>query len=254
MDDVTAHTPAASVRGGKDDLNKGGKGESNRGTSSVANTADLNKTSSNVSELLAAIPEPTKKGQPQEEEEKHLKLVKPRHFDEYTYHIPRIELKSGVVVSQKLSYIMNEALSDLGLRNILSIDFWITLIILLLTLWIRAFLHTFGSWILLKFANASVNTFDPMMYFFSNKLIYYRYGFNLAYSTRNVGIIIGVIIMGNIFNILVFGVLAFLAWFVQRRIKKAPKLIYKFVAAYGISLIFDYLLIAIVDICKRVLL
>ncbi len=110
-----------------------------------------------------------RRGQGQEAEKakrKHKRLTKPRHFDEYSYHIPHIELKSGVIVSQKVRYIMDEALSDLGFRNVMSIDFWISLIILLLTMWIRAYMHTFGSWIILKLTDTPITEFEPMMYNF----------------------------------------------------------------------------------------
>jgi len=61
-----------------------------------------------------------------------------------------------------------------------------------------------------------------------------------------------VILFGNLFNTIIFGLLILLAWGLQRWLKKAPTLIYKFVASYGIALIFDWLLIAIVDIARLV--
>lgn len=98
------------------------------------------------------------------ENAKRPKLIKPSDFDSYSFNIPHIELKSNVVVSQKLLYIMNEALSDLGFRNIATADFWLSLIILLLALWIRAYLHAFGSWLLLIMLGVPVTSFSPMMY------------------------------------------------------------------------------------------
>ena len=102
-----------------------------------------------------------------EPSEKYHKLTKPKHYDEYTYHIPHVELKTSVDASQKLKYILNEALSDLGFHNVMSIEFWISLLILMLTMWIRAFMHTFGSWMLLKITGTPVTTFDPKMYFYA---------------------------------------------------------------------------------------
>lgn len=97
------------------------------------------------------------------EDSEHPRLLKPSHFDEYSFNIPHIELKSNVVVSQKLYYMLNEALSDLGFRNIKSVDFWLSLIILLLAMWIRAYLHAFGSWLMLIMIGIPVTSFTPMM-------------------------------------------------------------------------------------------
>lgn len=102
---------------------------------------------------------------PEKATSRHKKLTKARHFDQYSFSVPHIELKADTLVSKKFKYILDEALSDLGFRNIMSIEFWISLIILLLTIWIRAYLHTFGSWILLKMGGIPVSHFDTMMYF-----------------------------------------------------------------------------------------
>ena len=171
---------------------------------------------------------------------KHLTL--PRHFDKYTYHIPRIELKS-TMISQKLSYLMDEALSDLGFRNVASIEFWISLMVLLVTLWIRSYMHSFGSWLILIMTGTPVTAFDTMLY-----------GFNLGYATRNVGVLVGVVLFGNLFNTLLFIVLIMFSWSLQRCLKRAPKLIYKFVASYGITTVVDYFFVAMVDICRLVIL
>ncbi len=178
------------------------------------------------------------------------RLIKPRDFDSYTYHVPHIELKSSVMVSQKLLYIFDEAMSDLGFRNLRSINFWISLLVLIMAMWSRAYMHTFGSWVLLKLASVAISTFDPMMYLSCSDLD--RYGFALEYATRNVGVELGVILCGNLFNTLIFSLLILLSWSFQRFSRRAPRMVYKFVASYGIATIFDFLLIGIVDIIRCV--
>lgn len=93
------------------------------------------------------------------------KLLSQSDFDRYTFHIPHIDLKSNKTVRKKLKYVMHEALSDLGLYNLKNIEFWLSLLVLIMLLWLRSFTHTFGSWLLLKMAGAAVNEFEPKLYF-----------------------------------------------------------------------------------------
>lgn len=95
--------------------------------------------------------------------DKYEKLIGPSDFDKYTYNIPHIELKSDTIVKRKFRYVMYEALSDLGFYNLRSSEFWISLLILLIVLWIRAFIHTFGSWIILKITGVSTDEFEPRL-------------------------------------------------------------------------------------------
>jgi hypothetical protein len=164
------------------------------------------------------------------------RLVRARDFDEYTYYIPRVELKSGVMVSHKLLYIIDEALSGLGFQNVCGLEFWMSLSILLLAMWIRAYIHTFGSWLYLKAAGVPVNQFDLNVY-----------GLKLGYASERVGDDLGVMMLGNLGNTCVFCLLALMAWLLQLRLRRLPQLLYKFVASYGIALVLDSLLLAIVD-------
>lgn len=67
------------------------------------------------------------------------------------------------------------------------------------------------------------------------------------------GYLLGVIFGGNAFNTLVFCILMLLTWLLQLKLRKAPRLLYKFVASYGIAIIFDFFLLMIVDIIRLVL-
>lgn len=91
-------------------------------------------------------------------------LYTPNEFDEYTFNIHHIDLKSDAVVTRKFYYVVNEALSDLGFNSLRSLNFWISLLILVAVLWIRAYIHTFGSWVLLKMSGTAVNVFTPKLY------------------------------------------------------------------------------------------
>ncbi len=94
-----------------------------------------------------------------------MKAKKPVPFMEYTYHIPR-SIDRNPKVSDKIQYVVDEAISDLGFSNILSFDFWISMIILFLAVWIRGYLHNFGYWILLQMVGIPVTIFSPTLYAF----------------------------------------------------------------------------------------
>lgn len=134
-------------------------------------TLQFDKKKDIIDDLLKSpsdIEDEEEEAKDKQKKRKRKRLAKARDFDEYSYNIPHIELKSNVVVSQKLMYILNEALSDLGFNNILSVNFWLSLIILLLAMWVRAFLHIFGSWLMLEMLGIPVTTFTPMMYLIFN--------------------------------------------------------------------------------------
>jgi hypothetical protein len=91
-------------------------------------------------------------------------LYTPNAYDEYTFNVHHIDLKSGALVLHKLYYVVNEALSDFGFYSLSSLNFWISFIILIAILWIRFYIHTFGSWIFLKMTGTGINAFDSTLY------------------------------------------------------------------------------------------
>lgn len=62
----------------------------------------------------------------------------------------------------------------------------------------------------------------------------------------------GVLICGNLLNMVLFGLLVLLVWGLQKWTRKVPKLAYKFVDSFGIALILDFVLIFLVDLIKLV--
>ena len=69
-----------------------------------------------------------------------------------------------------------------------------------------------------------------------------------------VGAEIGIILIGNEFVTLVYIFLILVLIFLQRFVGSAPNIMYRFVAAFGISVVADFLLLAIVDIATDVML
>lgn len=116
-----------------------------------------------IAELLKEDDEDDEFGNPIGRKKDYKPLEKPEDFDLYTYHIPRHEFKSRVSFTNQIGYIMDEILADLGFRNVMSLEFWISVVILLLAMWFRAYLHTFGSWIFLVVAKIPITSFSPLL-------------------------------------------------------------------------------------------
>ncbi len=104
-----------------------------------------------------------------DKEKFYLGIQNPDDYDQYSYACKiiilylkvsrRNEVRSLHMTSQKLNYILDEVLADLGFTNACSVEFWLSLIILFLAMWIRLYIHYFGSWIYLKLAGVPVTSF-----------------------------------------------------------------------------------------------
>ncbi len=86
------------------------------------------------------------------------------------------------------------------------------------------------------------------MLLFLLNLFHVRYGFKTRYTATVIGQEVGVILVGNMFNTLIFCILAFFALGLQKLIERAPKLVYKIVSSYGIATVFDFILVGILDV------
>jgi len=131
---------------------------------SVLETTDRLLNNEPTKEVVA-VKKPEKKKKKHKDYDKYEKLMTPDDLDRYTYNIPYIDIKSDKIIGKKFRYVMHEALSDLGLYNAKSVVFWITSLVLLTMIWIRAYTHTFGSWIILRIAGVSNDEFEPRLYF-----------------------------------------------------------------------------------------
>jgi len=89
-------------------------------------------------------------------------LSKPEYYSSFSFNIPKT-LETNIHFGHKITYLWEEAMSDLGFTNIATIEFWISLMILIVTLWIRQYLHIFGSWLFLLANKTPINKFTPMM-------------------------------------------------------------------------------------------
>lgn len=98
------------------------------------------------------------------------RLADPDYLPSFTFHIPKRPEPTSRVWN-KIRYVLEEALPDLALQSVATHDFWISFMVLITAAWIRAFLHTFGSWLLLLALRTEISVFSPMMYIISHRTV-----------------------------------------------------------------------------------
>lgn len=202
---------------------------------------DQNQMNAKLSNLLKEEDSDSDFGNPHGKKTEYIPLEKFEDFEPYNFHIPHLDFKSRASFTNQVGYIMEEILADLGFRNVMSCEFWGSLIILLLAMWLRAYLHPFGSWIFLIMDGIPITTFNPLLY-----------GFDLNYPPNTIGVEIGVILFGNIFVTIVFLFFIFMCWLLEKILGGNPNIIYRFVAAFGISTVADFILLMVVDLATSV--
>ena len=148
--------------------------------------------------------------------------------------------------------MIEQIFGDLGFRNVLTWNFFLCLIILLIMMWIRIYSHYLGSWIFLKLAEVPITTYDLKLYKIYIYIYIYRFTVDLDYPMTRVGFEIGVILCGNIFNILIFNCVMFLAWLFQKLKIGLAGIFYKIISSFGIAVLADFFLILVIDCAIQV--
>jgi len=162
-------------------------------------------------------------------------------FEEFSFAIARqTGLSTAHSTYHKVKYLFEEVFTDLGFQQMLSANFWITIVLFILTLWIVIYGHYLGQYFWLYVFNVPISTF---------KSEWYR--FELEYSRTAVRNDIVAIIAGPASCELFFCFLWLVTWAFQRLLGDFPKLGSKFVATLGILTVFDFLIILIADCLAR---
>jgi hypothetical protein len=125
------------------------------------------------------------------------------------------------------------------MNNVYTMEFWISLMILIVTLWARIYIHYIGMYIMLSILGVPITEFVPKLYYMK-----------LVYPMTKVANEVGAIFAGNFLNSIVFGLLMLLSALVKIGRSTMPKYISKFIASYGIAVLLDFFLIALVDLAN----
>lgn len=74
------------------------------------------------------------------------------HLEHYHYAVnQKFDFKTRNITKKKLVYIFTEALTDLGFKNINSVELQVTLFVILMVFWFRIYMHYLGQlvWLLI---------------------------------------------------------------------------------------------------------
>ncbi|XP_074656241.1 uncharacterized protein LOC141909627 [Tubulanus polymorphus] len=139
---------------------------------------------------------------------------------------------------EKLDYVTRMFLSELGLSQWRSAEFWTMIFLFVFVFFLRIFVHYILQWVLLMAIGIPVNKFE-----------YVGYTVNLNYQSTLLKTKeeIAIVILGCLGNIIVFCLLICISYACQKILSSFPDLGSKFILVYGISTFLDAILIAVVD-------
>lgn len=168
-------------------------------------------------------------------------------FENYTYSVNA----AGVMDSarhqrfhtqRKLHYLRHELLVDLGFSNWYTLEFWRLVTMLLLTCWVRVYVHYVTQWLFLRGNRIPVYDFQPR---WTTCLVKYTWQ-SVATHTE-----IGLLLVGVLGNAFVFTILSALAASCQRFVGELPAFGSNFIVCVGIATVLDPFLILLVDVLSH---
>ncbi|XP_071854026.1 uncharacterized protein [Apostichopus japonicus] len=139
---------------------------------------------------------------------------------------------------EKIQYVSRQILSEMGLSQWRSREFWTLVLLLCLVFFIRMYLHYIGQWAFLNIINIPVSRFD-----FHPYTVSLNYQSSLLHTREEVA----VVLLGPATNILILSILVLMCWLTQKTIGNFPDLFCKFIMVYAILTFLDPILIAVVD-------
>jgi hypothetical protein len=158
------------------------------------------------------------------------KEIRDEHDDDalmletYTFSVSdKFNTETRNVAKKKLVYLVTESLSDIGLKNMTTIAFQITLFVIILSFWARVYLHYFGEYLAMLMIGIGVSKFNPQWY---KVELHYE-----AWEAWHEAIII---MLGVLLNTLLFSILILVSYFVNKY-TQFPHIFYKMICWFGIA-------------------
>lgn len=143
---------------------------------------------------------------------------------------------------RKLRYLQTELLADFDPRRLgwLSFEFWASLLLALLALWLRIYIHYLGQYTFLRFMRIPVYAFTFLPYSATLKYVPDAVPYEVE---------IGVVTLGPASVLIVMAVMAIGAWAYQAATRTGvSEALSRFIAIFGMLSIIHPALIAIVDV------
>ena len=141
---------------------------------------------------------------------------------------------------QRINYCLRVLLTELGLSQWRTLDFWILMVIMTIVFFVRIYTHYSGQWLYISAIGrgATVSAFD-----------FYPYTVDLVYQADllSTGETIGMVLLGPLTNILILSLLTFFAFLAIRLVGTFPTILSQSILMYGLWTILDPIAILIVD-------
>jgi len=161
-------------------------------------------------------------------------------LEEYSYSVSdKFNNETRNVAKKKMVYLFTESLADMGLKNMNTIAFQITLFVIVLSFWARVYIHYFGEYLALLIIGIKVSKFNPEWY---KVELHYE-----SWESWHEAIII---ILGVLLNTFFFSLMIISAYFVNKY-TQFPHIFYKMMCWFGIATTIDFLLILAVDCIEQ---
>lgn len=161
-------------------------------------------------------------------------------LESYSFSVSdKFNYETRNVAKKKLVYLFTESLADMGLKNMNSIAFQITLFVIILSFWARVYIHYFGEYLALLMIGIGVSKFNPEWY-----------KVELHYEAWESWHEVIIIILGVLLNTLFFLILTIVSYFVNKY-TQFPHIFYKMICWFGIATAVDFILIFLVDCIEQ---
>jgi len=178
------------------------------------------------------------------------------HINQYKYNLPEpIGHEQKRKSSNKIQYVWRSLIKDLGLHHYPyitkdwngwhryhgSLEFWLTVILMIIIFFMRGYIHYIGQWIVLKIENIVVSKFDP-------KLGYIELEYLQASVKATIEFLL--VLIGPFACQIVFLLMTAVAAFSQWWLDTFPPNGCRFIAAWGLISMFDSAIILVMDVLR----
>lgn len=142
-------------------------------------------------------------------------------------------------MQRKLHYLRHELLADLQLHTL---DFWRSAVLLVLALWVRVYVHYVAQYVFLRGSRVPVYDFQPH---WTTCVVKY------TQRSLTTPAEIGVVVVGVLGNVALFGFLALAAAVGQQFVGELPPFASVCIVCVGLAAVLDPYLVLLVDVLSR---
>jgi len=150
------------------------------------------------------------------------------------------------VLFERTRFVARMFVGELGLLYFNSLEFWWTILLLVIFWFVRLYLHYFGQYAFLKVLGV-----EPSVFNFAEPVPGVTVTLNYQTDQLSLGATTGLVLFGPLFIILIYSVAMVFFWLAQKVFLGLPFVISKVMLAFGIWAIIDCVMILIVDACLK---